>query len=121
VARQRLRDVFGFYHTETELDCWHLRYNKANSRDIYLMAHDTDASMVHGFTVHRLCADHRLWDALASILALGDVVLYFTGVRAPFVARSTVTQHLSPEMVDSLGQPKVVITGREIQNEIYMA
>src|SRR6476469_9528051 len=94
IPRQRLRDVFGAHLTETEPDYWQVRYDDANSCDLDLTAHDTDASMVRGFTVHRPCADRRLWDALASILALGDLVLYFPGGRAPLVAHSTVTQHL---------------------------
>jgi hypothetical protein len=121
IPRQRVRDVFGAHLTETEPDYWQLRYDDTNSCDLDLTAHDTDASMVRGFTVHRPCADQRLWDALASILALGDLVLYFPGGRAPLVARSTVTQHLPPDMVESLGQPVVVTSGREIQHEIQAA
>jgi len=63
----------------------------------------------------------RLWDALASVLALGDVVLYFPGGRPRLVARGSVTQHLPPSMVEALGQPVVVTTGREIQHEIDVA
>ncbi len=121
IPRQRIRDAFGEHLTETELDYWQLRYDDANSCDLNLTTHDTDVSMVRGFTVHRPCADQRLWDALASILTLGDIVLYFPSGRAPLVARSTVTQHLPPDMVESLGQPVVVTSGREIQHEIEAA
>ena len=120
IPRQRVRDVFGEHLTETESDYWQLRYDDAKSCDLDLTAHD-DPSMVRGFTVHGPCADQRLWDALASILALGDIVLYFPGGRAPLVARSTVTEHLPPDMVESLGQPVVVTSGREIQQEIHAA
>jgi hypothetical protein len=121
VPRQRVRDAFGTHLTEAEPDYWQLRYDEANTCDIDLTPHDTDQSMVLGFTIHRPCADKRLWNALASILTLGDVVLYFPGGRAPLVASSRVTEHLPPDMVEALGQPVVVTTGREIQHAIETA
>ena len=121
IPRQRVRDTFGSHLTETGSNYWQLRYDDANWCDLDLTVHDTDATMVLGFTVHRPCSDQRLWDALASILASGDVVLYFPGGRAPLVARSTVTHHLPASMVEALGQPVVVTSGREIQQEIRAA
>ena len=121
IPLQRIRDVFGPHLTETEPAYWRIRYNDANFCDLYLTAHDTDPLMAHGFTIHSPCADQRLWDALASILALGDVVLYFPGGRAPLVARPAVTKHLPPDMVEALGQPVVVTSGRDILGEIQAA
>jgi hypothetical protein len=120
IPRQRLRNAFGAHLIETESDYWQLRYDETNSCDLDLAAHD-DPGMVRGFTVHRPCSDHRFWDALASILGLGDFVLYFPGCRAPLVARSTTIAHLPPDMVEAMGQPLVVRSGREIQNEIHAA
>ena len=120
IPRQQVRDVFGAPLVETEPDYWQLRYDDANSCDLYLTAH-SDPSMVRGFSVHRPCADPRLWDGLAGILALGDIVLYFPGGKAPLVGRSTVTQHLPPDMIELLGCPVVVTSGREIRHEIDAA
>ena len=121
IPRERVRVAFGAYLTETEPDFWQLRYDEANSCDVSLTVHATEPSVVRGFTVHGPCADQRLWDALASILTLGDIVLYFPGGRAPLVARSSVTEQLPPDMVEALGQPVVVTSGREIQHEIHAA
>jgi hypothetical protein len=121
IPRQSVRDVIGAHLTETEPDYWQLHYDDTNTCDIGLTPHDTDQNMVLGFTVHRPCADERLWDALASFLTLGDVALYFPGGRAPLVARSSVAEHLPPDMIEALGQPVVVTSGREIQHEIHMA
>ena len=121
ISRQRVRDAFGLYLTEPEPNFWQLRYDDANSCDLYLNAHDSDASLVHGFTVNRPCGDHRLWDSLAFILTLSEVVIYFPGGRAPLVAHSGVAQHLPPNMVEALGQPIVVASGREILHEIQTA
>lgn len=119
IPRQQVRDAFGSHLAETESDYWQLRYDDANSCDLELTAHDADASLLLGLTVHRPCADKRLWEALAAILGLGDVVLYFPGGRAPLVANDTVIQHLPPEMIESLGQPIIVTSGREIQHVIH--
>ena len=119
VPRQRVRDAFGEYVTEVEPNYWQLRYNDTNTCKIDLMPH-SDPSMIHGFTVERPCGDQRLWDALAFILTLGDLVLYFPGGRAPLVGRSSVTEHLPPDMVEALGQPVVVTSGRGIQHEIQV-
>ena len=121
IPRQCVRDAFGAHLSEPEPNFWQLRYDDANSCDLYLTAHDSDASLVRGVTVSRPCGDQRLWDALASILALGDVVLYCPAGRAPLVAHTSVTQHLPPDMVKALGQPVVVTSGREIQHEIQAA
>lgn len=119
IPRQCVRDAFGPHLTENGPDDWQLRYDDANSCDLDLMGHDTDATMVLGFTVYRPCSDQRLWDGLASILASGDVVLFFPGCRAPLVARSTVTHHLPESLIKALGQPVVVTSGKEIQQEIH--
>ena len=121
IPRQRLREAFGPHLTETEADFWEIRYDDASACDLDLTPHATEPSSVRGFTVLRPCADQRLWDGLASVLASGNVVLYFPGGRAPLVAHDGVTQHLPPSMVEALGQPVVVTTGREIQHEIQPA
>jgi hypothetical protein len=114
VSRQCIRDAFGSHLTEQERDYWELRSDEFNVCHLCLDASDSDASAIHGFTVWRPCGDARLWDALASILTIGNLVLYFPGGRAPLVARSEVIQHMPPEMTESLGQPEVIETGRQI-------
>jgi hypothetical protein len=107
--------------TETEPDFWKIRYDRRNSCDLFLTAHEPDASMVRGFTVHRPCEDRRLWDALASVLALGAVILYFPGCRAPLVRRKDVVRHLPADLIEGLGKPVVVTNGKDIHHEIQTA
>jgi hypothetical protein len=121
VPRGKIRSAFGGYLTETEPNFWHLRYDDANSCDLNLTVDDADPGVIQGFAVHRPCGDARLWDALAAILSLGDLVLYFPGGGAPLVARTSVAQHLPMDMVEALGQPVVVTRGEQIQNEIQRA
>lgn len=121
IPRQLLRAAFGPHLAENEPELWRLRYDDINSCVVYLTADPNDPGMITGFMVHRPCVDQRLWDALATVLALGNVVLYFPGGRASLVGRGSVTGHLPPDLVESLGQPVVVTSGREIQDEIDAA
>lgn len=61
--------------SEPELDRWEVQYDAHSASDVYLSSYD--ATMLDGFSINRPCGDMRLWDALASILALGNFVLYF--------------------------------------------
>ena len=115
IPRQSLRTAFGAHLTETATNRWQLHYDKANWCDIYLTVKGPDPNTVQGFCVDRPCADERLWDALASILTLGNVVLYFPGGQAPIVGSSGVKEHLPPDMVRALGDPVILTSGKEIQ------
>jgi hypothetical protein len=74
--------------------------------------------MLRGLSINRPCADLRLWDALASILALGNVVLYFPGCKAPLIANLNARQHVPLDMIEALGEPIIAASGAEILREI---
>jgi hypothetical protein len=74
--------------------------------------------LIDGFTVNRPCRDRRLWRALFQVMRMGPVVLYYPGGRSPLVALESATQMLPPDMVDALGQPRVVRSGEEIAETI---
>ena len=107
--------------SEPEENFWQLRYDKVNWCDLYLGALEQDASKIESMMVSRPCVDGRLWDGLAAILKLGNVVLHFPGGAAPLFARVEVVEHLPPEMVKALGQPVCVATGKEISDAIDRA
>jgi hypothetical protein len=119
IPRQRVREVFGPHLSEVQPNHWKLRYDHANSCDIDLKSDEADGTKVSDFSVHRPCGDERLWDALASVLTIGNLVLYFPGGR-PFVGRSSVIEHLPSDLIEALGQPLVVTSGGEIQRELQM-
>jgi hypothetical protein len=73
-----------------------------------------DQSLLRSFTVLRLCGDLRFWDAMASILRLGNLVLFFPTSCPPLIADGSVAPHLPPNMIESMGQPKRVTTEQEI-------
>jgi hypothetical protein len=118
IPRHRIREAFGTYVSEKQGDYWQVRYDDLNSCDIVLGAHQGDLAAVESLAIHRPCEDKRLWEALASILALGNVVIYFPGCRAPLIARIEVASHLPAEMIEALGQPIVVKDGAEVLSEL---
>src|SRR4051794_20414369 len=79
-----VRAIFGRFVTEIDMTCWRLRYDDANFCDLYLEVDPHEPSKISGFMISGPCADERLWDALASVLKLGAVVLHFEG-RVAFV------------------------------------
>lgn len=121
ISRQLVRDAFGTHLKELEPNRGQLHYDFTNSCDVDFDADAADPNLLVGFTVHRPCSDQRLWDSLASILRLGDIVLYFPGCRAPLVARSSVAEHLPSDLFSSLGQPEIVASGSEIHQAILSA
>jgi hypothetical protein len=110
LPRQQVREAFGAFVTETRHDYWQLRYDDLNSCDVDIGTSD--------LAVHGPCSDPRLWDALVSILALGNVALVFPDCRGPLIAHEDVASHLPVEMFESFGQPIVVTNGSDVLNEL---
>jgi hypothetical protein len=69
---------------------------------------------VESLCVFRPCGDLRLWDALLAILRLGPLALYFPGDTPPLMASESAGEHLPADMVQAMGRPRVVRSGREI-------
>jgi hypothetical protein len=114
VPCQQVRDAFGSFLTETGPSRWQLYYGMGDCCDVRLTVDDKDKTLLHGFTVERPCSDERLWDALTSILTLGNLVLFIPADCPPFVGDNRVAQHLPPDMIEGMGQPKCVTTGKEL-------
>jgi hypothetical protein len=121
VSCQQVRDAFSPFLTECDLFDWHLSYSKEDCCDVSLTFDDKDKTLLRGFIVFRPCADERFWDAIASILKLGNLVLFMPADCPPFIGDSTVARHLPPDMLEGMGQPKCVTTGKEILNALGAA
>lgn len=121
ISRQQVRDAFGSFLTDGGVFDWHLHYGEADNCDVMLDVDDNDKTVLRGFTVHRPCGDLRFWDAMAAILRLGNIVLFFPDNRPPLVAHRGVVRHLPADMVESLGEPKPVVTGKEILDILHAA
>ncbi len=121
VPRRQVRDAFGSFLIEGGAFDWRLCYSATDNCDVMLTVDDTNKSLLRVFTVLRPCGDARFWDAMASILRLGNVVLYFPANCPPLVADNRVAQHLPPSMIEAMGQPKLVSSGKETLNVLHEA
>jgi hypothetical protein len=115
MSRKPIRDAFGDFLRESEPNQWTLDYGGKNSCTVLLQLIGGD---IHHLTVERPCADKRLWDSLASILKLGNMVFYFPGDAPPLVANDSVIEHLPPDMIKALGEPVVIRNGKDIVEQI---
>jgi hypothetical protein len=103
---------------ESEPDYWSVHYDDINTCRIAVTPLPSDPSLVESLCVHRPCGDPGLWDALLAVLRLGPVVLYFPGDAPPLVASEAIEEHLPADMVQAMGRPRVVQSGREIVEAI---
>src|SRR5262245_61973462 len=113
VPAAAVRDAFSNLADESEPDCWHLRYDDANSCHV----HGTErANLIDALTVHRPCGDSRLWDSIYRVLQLGPWVLYFSARKPPLLMSDAAhAEQLPPEMGEALGPVRQVRSGKEIQ------
>lgn len=120
ISRDSVRIAFGAaFVSEPELNRWEVRYDKQNTCDVYLGSQG--ATMLDGLSINRPSGDMRLWDALALILTMGNVVFYFPGCKAPLVANLNASRHLPRDMIVTLGEPIVALSGAEILRETQSA
>ena len=63
----------------------------------------------------RPCAHPKLWDALASLLRMGHIVIFWPG-GPPVVANDEIAAVLPNDVVDALGKPKSVQSGKELES-----
>lgn len=120
IPRDSAREAFGSKLAEPEQNRWTVSYDPQNSSEIYLNSGESVESL-WGLSIYRPCGDLRLWDALASILKMGNAVLYFPGCKPPLVAKLSVREHLPADMIEALGEPVVVGRGAEILREVQAA
>jgi hypothetical protein len=116
ISRDTVRLALGDFVSEIDSMCWQVRYDPNNFCDLYL-SKDADPNKIFGFMISRPCADVRLWEAVATILGLGALVLHFDG-RVALVGSASAVAHLPKEMIEIFGEPQCVSSGREIADAI---
>jgi hypothetical protein len=113
-----VRAAFGSFLSEDGPYDWRIYYNELNSCDVMLQLDDKHKKRLRGFTVLRPCADRRFWDAIMSILKMGNLVLYFPAHCSPLVADHEVIKHLPPSLIEGLGTPKCITKGKDIPKHV---
>ncbi len=112
---QALLLLFPVQTGESTPEFWRIRYDAQNSCDFSVSSLPANDALVESLCIHRPCGDERLWQALFTLLRMGNVVLIIPDGSPPIVADEAVIAHLPPGMVDSLGRPRCVHSGREIK------
>jgi hypothetical protein len=115
---QDIRQVFGGFLAGASPYDWRLTYEGQNQNAVTLLRDRSDRELITGLSIDSPCNDPRLWDAMASILQLGNLVLIASSDLPPLVASAGVADHLPAQMLESMGAPKCVRSGAEIVRAI---
>ena len=113
ISRAAVRSLFPVIEEESERDYWRVRYDNKNLCEIGVTAMTSDNEMLKSFYVDRPCGDLRLWEGLLAVLRMGSVVIFWPG-GPPVVALEAVAAHLPEDLIDSIGQPKLVSSAEEL-------
>lgn len=109
VPISRIREVFAVSaeRIEEETDTvWEVIF-KTGSSTLYFGNMD-DAGNVNGFMVHRPCVDETLWFCMYECLSLGNGVIIIPGFDGMISNQSEVRAHLLEDMIEGIGEVKVV-------------
>jgi hypothetical protein len=121
IPRATIRPLFPVLDDESEPDDWKVWYDEENWCNVHVTGLPTDPSLIQGLCVYRPCGDLRFWQALVEIMRLGPITLYFPGDAPPLVASKCAGEQLPTEMVDVMGQPRVVQSAHEVLEIIRCA
>jgi hypothetical protein len=100
-----LRRVFGECLVELEEDYWQLRYSDTQSSDLFLQPSAREPALVHSLSVHRPCADARLWQALYKLLESPGTLFHFPGCTTPMTRDAGILTAVPPSLIEALGTP----------------
>lgn len=115
MPEEAVRSAFSHFAADSESDHWRLRYDKANSCIIDVTRLDGTAGLISGLTLHRPCADPRLWDSIYRVMIAGQWVLFFPSEKPPIiVANSNHVKHMPVGMAESLGPVQVARSGQDV-------
>ena len=114
IPRDAIRKAFGACLSEPEPNYWHLAFGPRDSCSLFLSLLAGTPNHIHNITVERPCADPRLWQGLAQLLAHDHTVLYFPGCPGPLLLSPQTACHLPHGMLEALGDPIVVTGGQDI-------
>ena len=113
LSRDAVRALFPIDESSSQKDYWKVKYDDRNQADIDVTPLQADDRRLLHLCVNRPCAEQKLWDALFSILTMGEVVVFFPG--GPLIVSSEKTAAtLPPEMTEGFGPPICVDSGGSI-------
>ena len=95
------------------------QYTDVDGCRISMSPEKSDPGLTSCVSLNRPTTDARLWDALYRIMQLGNVAVFFPGMKGPLVTDAGAARHLSP--FESWGEAILVSSGAEILRQIQSA
>lgn len=108
ISTDELRRVFGKFLASEDEFGWRLSFGPQLDSDVYLRFGDDDTTKVCGLSVDRPSSAPAMWTALYELLGVGNAVFYFPG-SGLYTRLPNAAHHLPRDMLDALGDPKVVM------------
>ena len=118
IPLEAIRAAFGSALSEPEEDFWIASYGDGLSSDLFLVPLTGQPSLIHTLSIHRPCADERLYEGLWRILEQPGTLLYFPGGPAPLTRDGSIARAMPPSMREALGAPTIATTAAEILHTI---
>ena len=104
LSRDQVRGLFPVVEEKSDAERWVVQYGSTDWCDLYV---DAEGETFNDFMVSRPAGDKRLWDALLTVLQMGDVVMFWLG-SPPLIASAEGATRLPEDMVKSLGEPVLI-------------
>ena len=104
LSRVRVRALFPVGEEKSDAERWVVQYGPTDWSDLYV---DAEGEKFNDFMVSRSAGDKRLWDALRTVLQMGDVVMFWPG-SPPLIASAEGALRLPEDMVKGLGEPVLI-------------
>jgi hypothetical protein len=114
-----IREAFGPHLEVMDAKSWEAVYDDNHQTTIHLASLPSDSESITSITVDRPHSDLRLWEAMFSILKLGNFVLFYPAIKPPLlVADLSVVKHLPVGMVETMGRVICIKCGQDICDTI---
>jgi len=114
IPEPAVRGLFPILEGKSEPNLWHVYYDSENTCEVAITPASGDPARIESLCIHRPCGDIRLFDSLLAILRMGSVILVFPGLESYLAASEAVCADIPKEMLESMGQPRLVHSGQEI-------
>lgn len=119
-ASMPLSDVLGVFQPcsavfDSESGVLHVQSgDPADSCDLYLGARAAERGAVSGISISRPPSEPRFWECVLEIMRRETVILFFSDDTTPLCATPEVLAHFPPELLQSLGEPRLVASVQDI-------